>query len=207
MSGRQTTGRLAAVQRLAGRRCVKSGTHSGTARLARKKQSYCRADSQRMAHGEVSAGAPPRVTVGARAGHTGSRDTFLALRFALHAKGEELVKLGIIFRGKTQLYTTRTKGGETGGRPPIGGRFRQQNRTPFFRFTSALGLRSLQKNGYFPVSSSTNRHSKNCQPRSAMVSCRPRSWPAKSVYERDSMPPPPPYPLPQAHTPIPVQQY
>ena len=63
-----------------------------------------------MAHGEVSAGAPPRVTVGARAGHTGSRDTFLALRFALHAKGEELVKLGIIFRGKTQLYTTRTKG-------------------------------------------------------------------------------------------------
>ena len=72
-------------RRLAGRRCVKSGTHSGT--------------------------TLPRVTVGARAGHTGSRDTFLALRFALHAKGEELVKLGIIFRGKQQLYTTRTKGG------------------------------------------------------------------------------------------------
>ena len=66
---------------------AKSGTHSGT--------------------------ILPRVTVGARAGHTGSRDTFLALRFALHAKGEELVKLGIIFRGKTQLYTTRTKGEET----------------------------------------------------------------------------------------------
>ena len=105
MSGRQTTGRLAAVQRLAGRRCVKSGTHSGTARLARKKQSYCRADSQRMAHGEVRAGAPPRVTVGARAGHTGSRDTFLALRFALHAKGEELVTAwNNISRENTVVY-------------------------------------------------------------------------------------------------------
>ena len=35
-----------------------------------------------------------------------------------------------------------------GGRPPVGGRFRQPDRTPFFRLTPAFGLRSLRKNGY-----------------------------------------------------------
>ena len=35
-----------------------------------------------------------------------------------------------------------------GGRPPVEGRFRQQDRTQFFRFTPAFGLRSLRKNGH-----------------------------------------------------------
>ena len=36
------------------------------------------------------------------------------------------------------------------GRPPVGGLFRQQDRTPFFLLTPAFGLRSLRKNGYVP---------------------------------------------------------
>ena len=42
----------------------------------------------------------------------------------------------------------RGRGVSDGGRPPVGGRFRQPDRTPFFRLTPALGLRSLRKNGY-----------------------------------------------------------
>ena len=39
-----------------------------------------------------------------------------------------------------------------GGRPPVGGPFRQPDRTPFsgFLLTPAFGLRSLRKNGYVP---------------------------------------------------------
>ena len=39
-------------------------------------------------------------------------------------------------------------GESDGGRPPVGGRFRQLDRTPFFRLTPAFGLCSLRKNGY-----------------------------------------------------------
>ena len=35
-----------------------------------------------------------------------------------------------------------------GGRRPVGSRFRQPDRTPFFRLTPAFGLRSLRKNAY-----------------------------------------------------------
>ena len=33
-----------------------------------------------------------------------------------------------------------------GERPPVSGRFRQSDRTPFFWLTPAFGLRSLRKN-------------------------------------------------------------
>ena len=40
------------------------------------------------------------------------------------------------------------RGVSDGGRPPVGGRFRQPDRTPFFLLTPVLGLRSLRNNGY-----------------------------------------------------------
>ena len=42
----------------------------------------------------------------------------------------------------------RGRGVSDGGGPPVGGRLRQSDRTPFFRLTPAFGLRSLRKNGY-----------------------------------------------------------
>ena len=45
----------------------------------------------------------------------------------------------------------RGRGVSDGGRPPVGGQFRQPDRTPFFRLTPAFGLRSLRKNGYVPA--------------------------------------------------------
>ena len=49
----------------------------------------------------------------------------------------------------------RGRGVSDGGRPPVGGRFRQSDRTPFFRHTPAFGLRSSRKNGYVPTASET----------------------------------------------------
>ena len=42
----------------------------------------------------------------------------------------------------------RGRGVSDGGRPLVGGRFGQPDRTPFFRLIPAFGLRSLRKNGY-----------------------------------------------------------
>ena len=43
---------------------------------------------------------------------------------------------------------SRGRGVSDGGRPPVGGRFRQPDRTPPFRLTPAFGLRSLRNNGH-----------------------------------------------------------
>ena len=40
------------------------------------------------------------------------------------------------------------RGVSDGARPPVGGRFRQPDRIPFFWLTQAFGLRSIRKNGY-----------------------------------------------------------
>ena len=71
----------------------------------------------------------PRPGVGVRADHTGSQN----------ATREGLRKGPARRRGW---------GVSDDGRPPVGGRFRQQDRSPFFLLTPAFGLRSLRKNGY-----------------------------------------------------------
>ena len=45
----------------------------------------------------------------------------------------------------------RDKAVRYGGQPPVGGRFRQPYRTPFFRLTPAFSLRPLRKNGCVSV--------------------------------------------------------
>ena len=45
------------------------------------------------------------------------------------------------------------------GRAPVGGRFREPDRTPFFRLTPAFGLRSLRKNGYLSAARGICSHS------------------------------------------------
>ena len=44
----------------------------------------------------------------------------------------------------------RSRGVSDGGRPQVGGRFRQPDKTPFFRLTPAFGLRSLDTFGPHP---------------------------------------------------------
>ena len=56
--------------------------------------------------------------------------------------------------GKRAMGSLARAGSEArseGGRPPVGRRFRQPDRTPFFRLTPAFGLPSLRKNGYVQI--------------------------------------------------------
>ena len=54
-----------------------------------------------------------------------------------------------VYNGFLGPYRLGGAAGERdGGRSPVGGRFRQLDRTSFLRHTPAFGLRLLRKNGY-----------------------------------------------------------
>ena len=93
----------------------------------------------------------PRPGVGVRADHTGSQN-------ATRRAKEKVTARNYISRQNTIVQESvqwvpwpgparrRGRGVSDGGRPPVGGRFRQPDRTPFLRLTPAFGLRSLRKN-------------------------------------------------------------
>ena len=93
----------------------------------------------------------PRPRVGVWAYHTGSQN-------ATRRAKEKVTARNYISRKNTIVQESaqwaragskvRRRRVSDGGRPPVGGWFRQPDRTLFFRLTPAFGLRSLRKNGY-----------------------------------------------------------
>ena len=95
----------------------------------------------------------PRPGVGVRADHTGSQN-------ATRRAKEKVTARNYISRQNTMVQESVQWVPWPGPRPgserrPVGGRFRQPDRTPFFRPTPAFGLRSLRKYGYVPGQNAT----------------------------------------------------
>ena len=51
---------------------------------------------------------------------------------------------------------SEARGVSDSSRPPVGGRFRQPDRTPFFRLAPAFGFLLLRNNGYVPDDTDTD---------------------------------------------------
>ena len=102
----------------------------------------------RQGQGAEEVGIAP-VRVGVRADHTGSQNATRRAKEKVPARNyisrqNTIVHLGPPGQGVHSRPGAGLEAGVSdGGRPPVGGRFRQPDRTPYFRLTPAFGLRSL----------------------------------------------------------------